>query len=47
MKIGLEPSNQMVPECNATNVNFTRTNNTQSLAGANRDVMQTMNFPIA
>ena len=29
-------------ESNATNSDFTRTNNTQSLAGANRDVIQTM-----
>ena len=41
MKIGLEPSTQTVPESNTTNANFTRTNNTQSLAVANRDVIQT------
>ena len=47
MKIGLEPSTQTVPESNATNANFTRTNSTQSLAGANRDVGQAMDFLIA
>ena len=46
MKIGLEPSTQTTPEGNATNANFTWTNNTQSLADADRDVMQTGNgFP--
>ena len=33
-----------VPEGNATNTYFTRTSNTQSLAGANRAVIQTMDF---
>ena len=47
MKIGLEPSTQTIPECNAANANITRTNNTLSLAGANRDVTQTMDFLIA
>ena len=47
MKIGLETSIQTVPESNATNANFTRTNKTQSLAGAIRDVMQIINFLIA
>ena len=37
MKIGPEPSTQTVPESNATNATFTRTNNTQSLAGVNLD----------
>ena len=46
MKIGLELSTQTVPESIATNANFTRTNDTQSLAGANRAVMQTMDFLI-
>ena len=39
MKIGLEPYTWMFPESsatNTTNTNFTRTNNTQSLAHANR-----------
>ena len=46
-KIELEPSTQTVPENNATNANFTRTDKTQPLAGANRDVMQTMVFLVA
>ena len=33
-------------ESNATNSDVTRTNNTQSLAGANRDVIQIMGFTI-
>ena len=45
--MGLEQSTQTVPESNPTQTNFTRTNNTQSLAVATRDVMQTMDFPIA
>ena len=47
MKIGLESSTQTVPECNATNAYLTRPNNTHSFAGANRDVMKTMDFFIA
>ena len=47
MKIVLEPPTQMVPENNAANANFTRTNNTQSLASANRDAMEAMDFPVA
>ena len=47
MKIGLEPSTQTVPECNATGASFSRTNSTQSLAGANSDVIRTMVFLIA
>ena len=46
MKIGMKLSNQTVPEINAKNANFTRTNNRQSLAGANRDVLHTMDFLI-
>ena len=34
----------MVPEGNATNTNFKKTSNTQSLAGANRAVIRTMHF---
>ena len=41
MKIVLELSTQTVPERNDTDANFTRTNSTQSLAGANRAVMLT------
>ena len=44
---GLGTSTQTVPEGNATNTNFKRTNNTQSLAGANRAVIRTMDFLIA
>ena len=36
VKLGLEPFTQMFPETNATSASFTRTNSTQSLAGANR-----------
>ena len=36
----------MVRESSATSANFTRTNNTQSLAAANRDVMQILDFLI-
>ena len=39
---GLEPLTQTVPESNTTGANFTLSNNTQSLAGGNRDVMQTI-----
>ena len=39
MKIGLGLSSQTVKESNATNVNFTRWNNTQLSVGANRNVM--------
>ena len=44
--IGPKPSTQPVPESNdATNAIFTRTNNRQILlVGANRDVMQTVDF---
>ena len=44
IKIGLEPSTQIDPESNA---NFTRTKNIKSLAGANHDVMQTMDLLLA
>ena len=44
MKIELDSCSQRVPESNATNANFTRTNNIPSLAGANSNVMKTMNF---
>ena len=49
MKIGLEPVHPNGPrkQMNATNASFTRTNNIQLLAGANRDVMQAMGFLIA
>ena len=43
----LGTSTQTVPEGNATNTGFKRTNNTQSLAGANRAVIRTMYFSIA
>ena len=38
MKIELESPIQTVPESSGTNADFTRTNNTQSLPGANRHV---------
>ena len=38
MKIELEPFTKTVPESNATNVNFTWTNNIPSLGSTNRDV---------
>ena len=41
MKIILDSFTQTVPESNVANADFTRTNNTQSLADANRDVVQT------
>ena len=41
MKIILDSFTQIVPESNVANADFTRTNNTQSLADANRDVVQT------
>ena len=44
VNIGLEPYTQTFPESNATNANFTRTNNTQSLAGANLYEMETVDF---
>ena len=47
MIVGLEPSTPTAPEGNATYVNFTKTNDTQSLSGANRDVMPKMDFLIA
>ena len=34
----------MFPESNATNSNFTRTNNTHSLAGANLDEVKTVDL---
>ena len=37
-------STQTVPQGNATNVGFKRTNNTQSLAGPNRAVIRAMDF---
>ena len=43
----LGTSTQTFPEGNATNINFKRTNNTQSLAGASRVVIGTMDFLIA
>ena len=47
VKIGLEPSTKTVLESIASNANFTRTNNMYSLTGANRDVMQTVDFLVA
>ena len=37
MKIGLEPPTQTVPESKSANANLSRTNNTQLLAGTNRN----------
>ena len=44
MAVELESSTQTVPKSNATNANLTRSNNTQSLADANRDVVQTIDI---
>ena len=44
---GLGTSTQTVPKDKATNTNFTRTNNEQSLAGANRAVIWTMDLLIS
>ena len=44
---GLGMSTQTIPEGNVTNTNFKRKNNAQSLAGANRAVIRTMDFLIA
>ena len=43
----LGTSTQTIPEGNAANTNLKRTNNTQSIAGANSVVIRTMNFLIA